>query len=118
MCNFGSANYFVGFYFGYKNKEARESQNSLLVSNKPSTASLETEKLITAGDLKDIPEVYWIRSGEEPVCPQSHPIKGKFDSAVNLYYTKENKFYDRVKPNLCFVHEVFAKDIAGFVKKF
>jgi hypothetical protein len=37
---------------------------------------------------------------------------------VNLYYTKENKSYDRVKPNLCFKNEGFAKDVAGFVKKY
>jgi hypothetical protein len=66
----------------------------------------------------DMTNVYWIAIGTEPVCPPTHPIKGKVTNQVNNYYTPDNTFYNRVKPNLCFVSEVYAKDVAKFIKKF
>lgn len=65
----------------------------------------------------DIANIVWIEVGQEPVCPPSHPIKGKVDQ-VNYYYTPDNNFYGRVKPSLCFVNETYARDIAKFIKKY
>jgi hypothetical protein len=35
-----------------------------------------------------------------------------------LYYTKTYKSYEKTKPDICFASEEFARDIAGFIKKF
>ncbi len=66
----------------------------------------------------DFSNVYWIPIDTEPVCPPTHPIKGKVSNQVNNYYSPDNTFYNRVKPNLCFVSESYAKDVAKFIKKF
>ncbi len=104
-----------GFYFGY---QYSTSQNSGFVATpediQNSVDSLEREEIVAL----EVEGVHWIKAGEEPICPQEYPIKGKLDTSVNVYYTKDNKFYNRVKPHLCFANEDFASEEAGFIKKF
>ncbi len=107
-----------GFYFGYKYHKG-ETDNGMVagVSDIRETANgivnIETE-IIT----KELDGVHWIKVNEEPICPVDYPIKGKFDGTVGFYYTKSNNSYGRVKPSLCFATEDFAKNSAGFVRKY
>ncbi len=83
--------------------------------------TLAETDLVSSEELKSLksPEaVVWIKVGDEPTCPQTHRIKGKFDNTVNVYYTLDNKSYNRVIPHICFSSEEFARDTAGFIKKF
>jgi hypothetical protein len=50
-------------------------------------------------------------------CPKSHPIKGVFRDGVGFYYLPENKFYNRIKENLCFKTKDDAINIGGFIQK-
>jgi hypothetical protein len=87
----------VGYYFGYKNAVAQKGIESSGEKVKSSSeSSIEVESL--KKDLK----VYYFEVGEERSCPKGFPVKGKFESDINLYYTKENQFYERVKPHVCF----------------
>lgn len=107
----------VGFYFGYKNAEAKlqfttTPEDIAIVANNiqdSATGNIQTES---------IPGVYWVKVGEEPICPREYPLKGKFDGTVNIFYAPSNKFYDRVKPQVCFATEKFAIEEAGFIKKY
>jgi len=116
----------VGFFFGYKTKVNTVSTLELASSNN-SNASLSslaipvttTSSQATAVNPISGADVFWIKVGTNPVCPETHPIKGKFDtSTAKFYYTTENRSYDRVRPDICFTTEAFAKETAGFVKKF
>jgi len=102
----------LGFYFGfnYANKQANL---SAITSLNESSESYTTNK-----EIKPIEGVFWIKSGEDPICPNTHPIKVKFDSGVCFFYSKENKSYSRVKPNVCAVDENFALKEMGCLKKF
>lgn len=112
----------VGFFFGYKTKvndatpETSLATTSSSISSSSVTTSVSNQR---ATSVTNTTEVFWIKVGTNPVCPETHPIKGKFDSSTaKFYYTTENKNYDRVRPDICFTTENFAKDVAGFVKKF
>jgi hypothetical protein len=110
-----------GFYFGAKAQMAKNSKEQV-------AAAIEKEK--SANDkglghtdaqniaIKEVEGVYWIKLGMEPVCPSEYPVKGKFADTGGVYYTKESKTYSRIKPELCFAAEEFAREKAGFVKKF
>ena len=112
----------AGFFFGYKTKvnnssaEVNISSSSLSLNSSTYNSSTKVSPTITLTNTSD---VFWIKVGTNPVCPETHPIKGKFDSSTaKFYYTTDNKNYDRVRPDICFTTENFAKDTAGFVKKF
>lgn len=119
----------VGFYFGYKNAEATftdsdfiaEYQESLAQDSSKNTSSKDSDdslEVIIPEDKELESNVVWMQINEEPICPPTHPIKGKFDNAANVYYTKENNFYNRVIPHICFASEEYAREVAGFIKKF
>jgi len=113
----------LGFFFGYKTKASSTNTEVNLATNS-ATFSVATSSEISSSITPNTPitnngEVFWIKVGTNPVCPETHPIKGKFDtSTAKFYYTTDNKSYDRVRPDICFTTENFAKDIAGFIKKF
>jgi hypothetical protein len=110
------------FFLGYKFQSFRvksEGQDQLIIStlkeieqdsNDINKANINTQAL-------DISNVYWLAIDAQPVCPDTHIIKGKAGQ-VNYYYTPDNTFYNRVKPNICFSSEEYAKDIAKFIKKY
>ena len=111
----------VGFYFGYKNAEAKFTNPELISNNKLNTTDSSSTNLAVIDPENDIEintNVVWIKINQEPTCPPTHPIKGKFTNSANIYYTKDNNFYNRVVPHICFSTEEYAKEIAGFIKKF
>ena len=111
----------VGFYFGFRyNQSSFESQESSSFQNstQDSQGDSGSNLAIDAVDFKKIEEVFWIKLAQEPVCPQTHPIKGKFGSDVNVFYLPDHKSYNRVKPQICFKTKVFAEEEAGFLQKF
>jgi hypothetical protein len=110
----------AGFYFGYRNNRTDQKQEiaSQNVAGVIESQGLESSENSQNFESKKIEGVFWIKAGEKPVCPDIFPIKGKFDSPVNIFYSKENKFYDRVVPHICFVNVEFARDEAGFLQKF
>jgi hypothetical protein len=114
----------AGFYFGYKNATASIQANSdsttKAVENVAKTIvdSSQTSSSTNTSSVKPTTGVYWIKSGQQPVCPQEYSIKGKFDSPASFYYMKDNKQYDRVKADICFASEEVARDVAGFIRKY
>ncbi len=101
----------AGFYFGYKNSESK----SIIV------ASVNTDrgKIVEPLKAREVDGVFWIQPGKEPACPENAPIKGKFGTdGLNQYYLPENKNYNKIKTSICFATEEFARDKAGFIKKF
>ena len=108
-----------GFYFGYKKAEVDASGGVSGIENIAKQVEADiSDNNGEAIDFKEIEAVYWIPVGSEPNCPVNYPIKAKLGSEVNVFYTKENKFYDRVKPSLCFANAAYARETAGFIQKF
>jgi hypothetical protein len=107
----------VGFYFGTEYTSDSQQKNNHTINSDDFDRAAETieKKEVVALEVEG---VYWIKAGEEPICPEDHPIKGKFDPTANVFYTKENKSYNRVKPHVCFATEEFAETKAGFIKKY
>ncbi len=107
-----------GFYFGYKYHKGRFDSGMVAGADdvRESVESLNQTQveIIT----KELEGVYWIGINEVPICPQDHPIKAKYDGTIGFYYMKSNNSYDRVKPALCFATEEFARDTAGFIRKY
>jgi len=102
----------LGFYFGFQ--YAHKKDLSLKAEfNEQVESNAEVNQ-----EIKPVEGVFWIKSGADPICPSTHPIKIKFDSGVCFFYTKENKSYSRVKPNICAVDENFALNEMGCLKKF
>lgn len=102
LCLFG-----VGFFVGTK------------IQQSPEQAVLGAQTVVEKKiEVLSVPGVYWIKAGEAPVCPESHPIKGKFDSYTGYFYARDHKGYDKIKPLLCFVSEEYATKEAGFLKKY
>ena len=105
----------AGFYFGYRVRDNQQSN--------PEAAALGVS--IDSSNVSKTPiatlpveGVFWIKSGQNPVCPPTHPIKGTFQSDGGSFYTTTNKTYERIKPDICFASLEFAKDQVGFVQKF
>lgn len=96
-----------GFWVGNKLKNVDASSTS--------SSPLIIEKKV---DAVSVPGVYWIKAGESPVCPETHPIKGKFDNYTGYFYAIDYKTYDKIKPMLCFASEEYASKQAGFLKKY
>lgn len=109
-----------GFYLGFKYKPSdtktasNQNQANSLQNQDKTNISPNQSQVIG----KDVPEIFWIKTGSEPVCPTDYPIKGKFADGQKNYYLPENKSAARVKPDICFLNETYAKDKAGFVRKF
>lgn len=114
----------AGFYFGYKNATAnvvaKSDSTTKAVDNvaKAITESTQPSSGSNSSPIKPTTGVFWIKAGQQPVCSNEYPIKGKFDAPASFYYTKESKTYDRVKPDICFATEEVARDVAGFIRKF
>lgn len=106
----------AGFYFGYKTSQAQSSDLTISRNELKSLAesNIKNENIVT----KEVEGVYFIIPGEKPQCPESHKIKAKFNtSSLGIFYTTENKNYEKVIPQICFATEDFAKR-SGFLKKF
>ncbi len=103
----------IGFYFGYKTSEANK---KLATDSGIVKAASEIEKK----EIKalEVPGVFWILPNKEPNCPETHTIKGTFAANSGNFYTKDNKNWERIKADICFATEEFARDKAGFIKKF
>jgi hypothetical protein len=100
-----------GYYFGYKTSQANVQTE--LAKQKPPTESVQT-KIIT----KEVAGVQWIKPNQDPKCDQDHPVKGNLSNNINNYYTQNHKNYQKITPEICFATEEFARDTAGFIKKF
>jgi len=101
----------IGFFFGQK---ARQNPITATVAdvNKIANISKEEIKYIET----QIPEVYFFKLDENRICPKDYKIKAKFGTDAPIFYTLENKSYNRVKPELCFVSKEKALE-KGFVEK-
>lgn len=99
--------FFAGFWTG---KRIYENKNKNTLNFTQTSSS--SQNVIA----KEVDGVFWIKAGEEAMCPETHPIKGKFSEGVGFFYTSENKSYARVKPEFCLVSEEYAKN-SGFLKK-
>ncbi|NJL96603.1 hypothetical protein HC766_00295 [Candidatus Gracilibacteria bacterium] len=107
-----------GFYFGYKSSNAK---NDKIVASTSEIEALANEVRNESADnynTLDVEGVFWIRVGQQPTCPPTHPIVGKFDKNINIYYLQDHQSYDSVKAHICFVDEEMARDTAGFVRKY
>ena len=118
LCLFGGGFYFGGKVTGAKQVEQTDYDTAIQQIALTSVVEDAVHNTIPATAAEPVPGVYWLPVNQPPVCPETHPLKGKFDSAVNVYYTPDNKSYDRVKPHLCLSDEDFAQNEAGFIKKF
>ena len=107
----------IGFYFGYKNAKSSASTNQ---TSSGSFTPISTAESKPQTEIKavNVDGVMWIKAGQDPICPSDHPVKGTFSDNFGNYYTKDNNRYDRIKPDICFATEEFARDTAGFIKKF
>lgn len=105
----------AGFYFGYRVRDNQATSPEVVAAGGIFETNLESRSSIP---ILPTEGVSWIKSGQNPVCPSTHPIKGTFQSDGGTFYTKDNKTYDRVKPDICFATLEFARDQAGFVQKF
>jgi hypothetical protein len=106
-----------GFYLGQKYKPTDSKTSNIANSDNKKTDNNSPnlpETLIG----KEIPEIFWIKTGSEPVCPENYPIKGRLTDGQKLYYLPETKSASRVKPDVCFLNEEYAKNKAGFIRKF
>lgn len=114
--------FLTGFYFGYKNRDSRISKDfseQIVIQTNISSESNKIEGVIQGvSEVKNPEGVFWIKLGEEPICPKSHPIKGKYKDSSKVFYMPDNKSYTRVKPDLCFATEDFAIKQAGFINQF
>jgi hypothetical protein len=97
----------LGFFLGYK-------------TVKPATGEVKGAQVVVEKkvDAQAVPGVFWIKAGGQPVCPDSHPIKGKFDNYTGYFYATDYKTYDKIKPVLCFASEEYAAKEGGFLKKY
>jgi hypothetical protein len=106
----------AGFYFGFKTSLA---QNSSLTATKNDIKAIaETANKAENITSKEVDGVYFITPGNKPECPEPYKIKGKYNTSnTGIFYTTDNKNFEKVIPQLCFTTEDFAKS-KGFLKKF
>ena len=113
----------AGFYFGFKNASVvastkSDSTNEAVKNIAGAIASSVNRSSNSSASINTISGVFWIKSGQTPICASDYSVKGKFDAPASFYYTKESKTYDRVKPDICFASEEIARDVAGFIRKY
>ena len=101
----------LGFFFGQKTKQNPNTATKADVA-KIATIAKEEVKYVETPVL----EVYFFKLDENRICPKDYQIKAKFGTDTPVFYLKTNKFYDRVKPELCFVSKEKAIE-KGFVEK-
>lgn len=106
----------AGFYFGFKTSQA---QNSNLTATKNDIKAIaETSNKAENITVKEVDGVYFITPGNKPECPESYKIKAKYNTSnTGIFYTNDNKNFEKVIPQLCFATEDFAKS-KGFLKKY
>lgn len=115
----------LGFYLGTKYvayKKAEDSTDQIIQQalenvNSSSSSSSSPVNAINLATTSN-PDIFWIKTGTKPECPQTHPVKGKFDSNANVFYLPDNKSYNRVRPDICFASKEFAEIQAGFLVKY
>ncbi len=111
-----------GFYFGGKSAQAtieKDREYDSSIASFAREVSLDSEITTPpAVNVLSLEGVHWIKVGEPPVCPETHPLKGKFDSNVNVYYREDYPQFDNVKPHICLASEQFALEKAGFIRKY
>ena len=104
----------LGYYFGskYTKSSLSPSKPVALADNQ------QIQQPVSSSSPVPIEEVFWIKPNSDPACPQTHMVKGTFQDNFGYYYTPDSKNYSRSRPDICFKSEAFAKDIAGFIKKY
>jgi hypothetical protein len=113
----------VGFLVGSRMKEI-EIRDKFYVVDKNSKFGTGTENADKTNtetvkiEAKAVDGVKFIKPNEKKECGENYSIKGTFNADNGNYYTKTNKSYDRIKPDICFATEDFAQGVAGFIKKF
>jgi hypothetical protein len=110
-----------GFFLGTKYQGTANSQK--LADNRvqgtlDSVSTLSQQDQLELDINTEVDYIYWIDFTKEADCPLTHPVKGKFNSDANVFYTPDNKFYNRVSPDICFTDEEKALELAKFIKKF
>jgi uncharacterized protein YxeA len=129
----------VGGFFGYKIRDGqilKDQKESVVQENRSGSKNDNQNQQSRLSDTQESDQansknttqkaindqissqIFWIKPNNPPVCPETHPIKGKVDGNSGLFYTKENKFYARVVPIVCFSSEEYAITVAGFQKKY
>jgi len=108
----------IGGIFGFRISQAQ--QNSAVATPQDIQAAvLGSQDNKPQKEVITVEGVFWILPGKQPVCPETHPVKGAMQtSGVSYFYTSASKQYNRVEPDICFATEAFAQDVAGFVKKY
>ena len=107
----------LGFYFGFRvggtnnlSQTKTEYSNSNMSSSNSATVKIES---------KEVPGVFFFKiNSADHVCPIDYKVKGTFGTDTGNYYLENNKNYARIKPDICFASEEFARDSAGFIKKY
>lgn len=99
-----------GFYFGYKFKSSHNMAQASGFVTDSRVATADYSNVITA------PMSEMAFPDKDGECVEPYLIKGKFDGSDKKYYTTNNKFYKRVKPQICFMKE---EDVTkyGFIKQ-
>ena len=103
----------IGFYFGFK----------VGLSNQPKTTNdnqinAEAKNTVNIKSLELAGVYFFALNTKDHICPENYSVKGVFSSDYGYYYTKENKNFTRIKADICFTDEIFARDKAGFIKKY
>jgi hypothetical protein len=107
-----------GFYFGYKSSVANLDNNSQSLTEIKALSESVRQENEQNINILDTEGVFWIKVGQAPTCPSTHPVIGKFDKNINIYYLPDHQSYNKIKAHICFVNEETARDTAGFVRKF
>jgi hypothetical protein len=109
---FGIIGYII-FHFGYKAGEFQGLAKSKEISTVSEKKIEEVKKYIP----QEVPGIHFFKVNENKECPVGYEIKGRFTTDLGYFYTKDNKFYDRISPDICFVNEDVAMNKAGFIRK-
>ena len=100
----------LGFFIGQKTTKVESSPETSKASDH-TQSQVETKIIV-----KELPEVHFFKAEAGRICPENYTIKAKFGTDLPIFYTSENKFYDRVKPELCFLNKERALE-HGFTEK-
>jgi hypothetical protein len=109
---------FIGFYFGFKTAKAQMEVTTTKEEIGKIADKLTSKPEVAGVTAKEVDGVYWIKANSEPNCPDDYPIKGTFSANNGNYMTKTYKGYEKTRPDICFATEEYARDSAGFIKKF
>lgn len=109
----------IGYYMGYgkgmgKNVSDSKKISQNIIENDNNIVDLE--KLIQNDE--NLKLFKFIKPNEPKICQDPYYIKGVYRDGFGYFYDKTNTFYQRVKPDLCFISVESARDYAGFIQKF